>query len=122
MSTVDFGVGEECLDEILKTVSFHTQFVTMHAYLAVIECAIHGQVMHVGIHDGRHLCFLYRADLAMREHDEDGDILLAAQTIDGCRASITTCRTDNSQMFPIASSLVLISADEEVLEEVAQEL
>jgi hypothetical protein len=78
--------------------------------------------VHVGVHDGRHLRFLDRADLAMRVHDEDRHILLSAQAVDGCGSGITTCRANDGQMFPIAAGLALVLADEEVLEEVAQEL
>jgi hypothetical protein len=53
------------------------------AYLAVVERAVHGQIVHVGIHDRRHLRFLDSADLSVRVHDEDGHILLPSQTIDG---------------------------------------
>jgi hypothetical protein len=39
--------------------------------------------VHIGVHDGGHLRFLDGADLAVREHDEDGNILLSAQAVDG---------------------------------------
>ena len=55
----------------------------LHDPLAVVECAVYSQVVHVGVHDGRHLRFLDRADLAMRVHDEDRHILLSAQAVDG---------------------------------------
>lgn len=55
----------------------------MLTYLAVVECAVDGQVVHVGVKDSGHLSFLNRADLAFRVHDEDRHILLSAQTIDG---------------------------------------
>jgi hypothetical protein len=76
----------------------------------------------VGVHDSRHLRLLDGADLAVRVHDEDGHILLAAQAVDGRRAGITTCRANDGQMLPVASGLALVLADEEVLEQVAQEL
>lgn len=86
--------------------------------LAIIKCAIYSKVMHVGIHDSGHLSFLDRADFTVRVHYEDRHIFLAAQSINGRRASIATCRTNNSQMFPIATNLVLIPAYEEVLKQV----
>lgn len=56
----------------------------MRAYLAVVKCAIYSQVVHIGVHDRRHLRFLDRADFAVRVHDEDGHVLLSAQTVNGC--------------------------------------
>lgn len=78
--------------------------------------------MYVGVKNSSHLRLLDRADFALRVHDEDRDILLAAQTVDGSRASITTCCANDCQVFPVATRLVLIPAYEEVLEEVAKEL
>lgn len=91
-------------------------------YLAIVESAVYCQVVDIGVNDGRHLGFLDGADLAVREHDEDGDILLSAQTIDGGRTSIATCSTNDSQMFPIAALLALVLAHEEVFEQVAEKL
>jgi len=80
---VDLGVCEERFDEVLDVLAMPAA-APEDAYLAVVECAVYSQVVHVGVHDGRHLRFLDRADLAMRVHDEDGHILLSAQTVDGC--------------------------------------
>jgi hypothetical protein len=55
----------------------------VRAYLAVIKCAVDSQVVHIGVHNGGHLRLLDGADLAVREHDEDGYILLSAQAVDG---------------------------------------
>lgn len=92
------------------------------AYLAVVEGAVYGEVVHVGVHDGRHLRFLYRADFAVWVHDEHGDILLASQAVDGCRPSVAARGTDHGQVFPLAARLALVPAHEEVLEQVAEEL
>ena len=78
--------------------------------------------MYVGIEDCGHLRLLDRADLALREHDEDRHILLSTQTVDGSRASVTTCCANDGQVLPVAACLVLVPADEEVFEEVAEEL
>ena len=94
----------------------------MQTYLTIVECAIHGQVVYVGVHDGRHLRLLDGTDLAMGVHDEHRYILLATQTVDGSRTSITTGGANDGQVLPLASSLVLVPAYEEVLEQVAQEL
>jgi hypothetical protein len=94
------------------------------AYLAIVESALNSNVVYVGIKDCGHLSLLDRADLALGVHDEHADILLAAQTVDGGRASVTTGCADDSQVFPVLALLLLalVSADEEVLEQVAQEL
>lgn len=92
------------------------------AYLAIVEGAVYGEVVHVGVHDGRHLRFLYRADFAVWVHDEHGDILLASQAVDGCGASVAARRTDDGQVFPIPPALALVLAHEEVLEEVSEKL
>ena len=80
--------------------------------------------MDVGIQHRSHLSLLDRADLALRVHDEHADVLLASQTIDSGRASVTTGRANNSQVFPLLARLILafVPANQEVLEKVAQEL
>lgn len=78
--------------------------------------------MDIGIHDGGHLCFLDGTDFAVGVHDEDGDILLSSQSVDGSRASVSAGCADDRQVFPIPPALAFIPADEEVFEEVAQEL
>ena len=94
------------------------------AYLAIVESALDSNVVYVGIKDCGHLRLLDRADFALGVHDEHADILLAAQTVDGRRASVTAGRANDSQVFPVLALLLLalIPADEEVLEQVAQEL
>lgn len=39
--------------------------------LAVVECALDGEVMDVGVEDGGHLGFLDGGDTALRVKDED---------------------------------------------------
>jgi hypothetical protein len=75
---VDFGVGEERLDKVLWPLAAETREVMCGAYLAVIKCAVNGQVVHIGVHNSRHLRFLDGADLAVRVHDEDRHVLLSA--------------------------------------------
>ena len=79
---VDLGVCEEGFDEVLGVLVVSSA-TAEGTYLAVVECAVYSQVVHVGVHDGRHLRFLDRADLAMRVHDEDRHIFLSAQAVDG---------------------------------------
>lgn len=80
--------------------------------------------MYIGVQHRGHLSLLNGADLALGVHDEHADVLLASQTVDSGRASVTTGRTDDSQVFPLLARLILalVPANEEVLEEVAQEL
>jgi len=94
------------------------------AYLAIIKGALNGDVVHVSIKDRGHLSLLDRADFALGMHDEHTDILLAAQTVDGRRASVTAGCANDSQVFPVLALLLLalVPANEEVLEQVAQEL
>lgn len=106
VGAVHVGVGEEGLDKVL----------------AVVKRAVDGKVVDVGVEDGGHLCLLDRADLALGVHDEDGHILLAAETVDGSRSSITAGGANNSQVCAVGALLALISAHQEVLEEVAEEL
>ena len=94
------------------------------AYLAIVESAFNGDVVYIGIQNCCHLSLLDWADFALGVHDEDADILLATETVNGRRASVTAGRANNSQVFPLLARLILalVSTDEEVLEEVAQEL
>ena len=92
--------------------------------LAIVECSLHGNVVYIGVQHRGHLSLLNGADLALGVHDEHADVLLASQTVDSGRASVTTGRTDDSQVFPLLARLILalVSANQEVLEKVAQEL
>ena len=78
--------------------------------------------MDIGVENSGHLELLDGADLALGVKHEDGDILLAAQTVDGGRTSVTARRTNNGQVVPVPSLLALVLAHEEVLKEVAEEL
>ena len=55
-------------------------------------------------------------------HDEDTDILLSTQSIDGGRSSITTRCTNDGKMFSTRFILALVPSYEKVFEEIAQEL
>jgi len=80
--------------------------------------------VNVGVKHRGHLSLLDGADLALGVHNEHTDVLLASKTIDSSRAGVTTGRADNSQVFPLLARLILalVPANEEVLEQVAQEL
>lgn len=106
MSLIDIRIGEQSLNNIL----------------AVIEGSLDSEVVHVGIKNTSHLSFLDRADLALGEEDEHGDILLATQTIDSSRTSITRSCADDGQVVTVLASLARVLAHEEVFEEVTQTL
>lgn len=95
---------------------------SQYTHLAVVESAVNGQVVNVGIEDSGHLSLLNRADLALGVHDEDRDVLLAAQTVDGSRTSISTGSTNNGQVLSVGALLALVHAHKEVLEQVANKL
>ena len=80
--------------------------------------------MNVGVKHRGHLSLLDGADLALGVHNEHADVLLASQTVNSRRTSVTTGRADNSQVFPFLARLILalVPANEEVLEQVTQEL
>lgn len=63
----------------------------MHAwaYLAVVKGSLNSQIVNIGILAGRHLRLLDGADAALGVQDEDGDILLSLQTVDGSRSGLT---------------------------------
>jgi hypothetical protein len=102
VSLIDIRVGEQGLDNIL----------------AIVEGSLDSEIVHVGIKHTSHLGLLDRADLALGEEDEYGDILLATQTVDSSRTSITRGCADDGQVVTILASLALVLAHEEVFEEV----
>ena len=52
-------------------------------YLAVIKSAIDGKVMHIGVGNGSHLRFLNGRDTTLGVKDEDRDVGLVTETVDG---------------------------------------
>lgn len=72
--------------------------------MAVVESTGDGKIVDVLVQDGRHLRFLDGADAALGVEDEDGDILLAAQAVDGSRSGVTTGSADNSQVMSVCAT------------------
>lgn len=103
---VDIRIGEYGLDDVL----------------AVIKGAFDSEVVDIRIEYACHLRLLNGANLALGEENEDRHILLASQTIDGRRASITGCCAHNGQVVTVLASLSLIFAHEEIFKKVTQAL
>lgn len=106
MGLINIRVGKQSLDNILT----------------VVKGSLDSEVVHICIKHTSHLGFLDRANLALGEQNEHRNILLATETIDSGRASITRGSADNSQVVTILASLSLVLAHEEVFEEISQTL
>lgn len=78
--------------------------------------------MHIRIRDGSHLGLLNGADLAFGVHDEDADVLLASETVDGRRAGISTRRPNDGQMLSALSLFALVPPHQKVLKQVPHKL
>lgn len=90
-------------------------------YLAVIKCAFYSKVVYIRIQHSCHLGFLDRADFTLGVHDEDGDILLSSQAVNGRGSRITAGRADDSQMVSVVFS-PLVPPHKKVFEQIPQEL
>lgn len=112
MGLVGVGICEEGFDEVL----------------AVIKGAFHGEVVHIRVEHGGHLRFLDGGDAAFGVEDEDGDVGFAAEPVDGCGAGVAGGGTNDGEVVTTVGGggrgggSVLVSADEEVFKEVAEEL
>lgn len=106
MSLIDIRIGKQSLDNIL----------------AVVKGSLDSEIVHIGIKHTSHLRLLNRANLALGEKDEHRDILLATETIDSGRTSITGGCADDGQVVTVLASLSLVLAHKEVFEEVTQTL
>lgn len=100
---VEVLVGEQRLDDVL----------------AVVERSLNGKVVHVRVQHGRHLSLLDGRDSPLREQDEDRDIFLASQSVDGGRASISAGGANDGEVVPVLANLALIFPSKEVFEEVS---
>lgn len=61
--------------------------------------------MNILIKDCGHLQLLDGAYPALGEHDEDGNVLLSSQAIDGSRSSVTTCCANDGEVMPVCQGL-----------------
>ena len=104
-------VGEERLDNVL----------------AIVKCAVDGQVVHIVVEYGRHLSFLDRRHTAAWMQNENVNILLGAQSCDCRTACVATCRAKHRQrvgrtVSPVGVASGGVSASEEILEQVSKQL
>lgn len=100
----------------------HKDIGESNTHLTIIKSAFHSQTMHIRILYCSHLRLLNRTDFALGIHDEDADILLASQAVDGSTAGVSAGSPNHREPFPVLSFLARISPHEEVLEQVAHEL
>lgn len=54
--------------------------------------------------------------------DEDGDVFLSSQSVDGRGTSISGCCAYDRQVVTVFAGLALVAADEEIFEEVTEKL
>lgn len=67
---------------------------TEQTNLAIIECSLHSDVMYICVSDGSHLRFLNGRYTTLRMKDENGDIGLVPESIDGGTMSSVNHDTD----------------------------
>lgn len=65
----------------------------LDTHLAVVKCSFNGKVVHIRICASCHLQLLNGADAALGVQDEDGDILLALETVNGSGSGLVSVRT-----------------------------
>lgn len=58
----------------------------------------------------------------MRVENENRDILLSAQAVDGSRSSVATGRANHSEMVPFLPNLSIIPSNEEIFKQISQKL
>ena len=91
-------------------------------HLAIVKVAGNSEVVNIGVEDSGHLEFLDGAHTALGVEHKDRDVLLAPETVNGGRASVTAGRSHNGEMVSVTTRLALVPPDQEVLEQVAQKL
>mmetsp|Transcript_28103 Transcript_28103/g.78809 ORF Transcript_28103/g.78809 Transcript_28103/m.78809 type:complete len:348 (-) Transcript_28103:51-1094(-) len=96
----EFGRVERCLDDVLT----------------VIEGALHGNAVDVGVFHCRHLALLDGRNASQRKQDDAVDALLASQSVNGSGSGVAGCGTQHRQLASVGAGF------QEVLEKVAQHL
>lgn len=64
----------------------------LDTHLAVVKCSFNGKIVHIRICASCHLQLLDGADAALGMQDEDGDILLALETVNGSGSGLVSVR------------------------------
>lgn len=90
--------------------------------LAIVECAGNSQVVDVLLGASSHLCLLDGTDTTLGVQDGDRNILLAPESVDSSRSSVTTGGANDREVVSILSFLADILLGEQVLEKVSKEL
>src|SRR5436190_6644148 len=94
-----------------------------HVLTVIKRPVLHGETVYIGVQHGRHLLFLDGADFSEWKQDEDADILFATQAVDGGATCVAARGANDGQMVSGVAGLEMrVLADEEELEEVAEEL
>lgn len=121
---VDLRVGKKSLDDVLFSVCKYLNDRREHitAHLAVVKVASDSQVMNIGVQHRGHLLLLDGAHAPLGVEHENRDVLLPPETVNGSRASITARGTHHGQVVSVTAGLSLVSAHQEILEEVSEEL
>jgi hypothetical protein len=65
---------------------------------------------------------LNRRHLSVGEEDEDTSVLLIAEAVNGCRASVAGSRTNDSKVVAVLADLTLVLTLQEVFEQVSEKL
>jgi hypothetical protein len=66
--------------------------IMLDTHLAVVKCSFNGKIVHIRICASCHLQLLDGADAALGMQDEDGDILLALETVNGSGSGLVSVR------------------------------
>src|SRR5690606_1304834 len=101
---------------------FHT-VDAVRSHLAVIKSPLDGNVVDVLIQDSSHLGLLDWTDSSLWMENENTDILLSSQTVDGGTAGVSTGGSNDGQMMSLLTFLyIFVLSSQEVLEEISNKL
>lgn len=77
----------------------------MTTYLTIVKSTLDREIVHVLIENRGHLQLLDRADTALGEHDEHGDILFASQAVNSSGSGVTRGSTNDCKMMSVCKYL-----------------
>mmetsp|Transcript_55502 Transcript_55502/g.141105 ORF Transcript_55502/g.141105 Transcript_55502/m.141105 type:complete len:352 (-) Transcript_55502:85-1140(-) len=81
---------------------------TLDNVLAIVECALDSNAMHVGVKHAGHLLLLDLRHPALREQYETLHVFLAPQAVDGCATCISAGRPKYGEPSLVAPQEVLV--------------